>query len=63
MIAAEAFDGKVIPEGWTKEILKAGFAVIHDKVLVIDPFSDHCVVATGSHNLGQKPPTTMMRIL
>ncbi len=54
VIAAEAFDGKVIPAGWQKEILKAGFAIIHDKVLVIDPFSDHCVVATGSHNLGHK---------
>src|SRR5206468_4471074 len=54
VIGAEAFDGKVIPEGWQKEILKAGFAIIHDKILVIDPFSDKCVVATGSHNLGHK---------
>jgi phosphatidylserine/phosphatidylglycerophosphate/cardiolipin synthase-like enzyme len=29
-----------------------GHAVIHDNVLVIDPFSDTCVVVTGSHNLG-----------
>lgn len=54
VIGAEAFDGKVIPKGWQKEILKAGFAIIHDKVLVIDPFSDDCVVITGSHNLGHK---------
>jgi phosphatidylserine/phosphatidylglycerophosphate/cardiolipin synthase-like enzyme len=54
VIGAEAFDGKIIPEGWQKEILKAGFAIIHDKVLVIDPFSDKCVVVTGSHNLGHK---------
>lgn len=54
VIGAEAFDGKIIPEGWQKEILKAGFAIIHDKILVIDPFSDHCVVVTGSHNLGHK---------
>ena len=54
VIGAEAFDGKVIPEGWQKEILKAGFAIIHDKVLVIDPFSDKSVVVTGSHNLGHK---------
>jgi len=54
VIGAEAFDGKVIPEGWTKEILNAGFAIIHDKILVIDPFSKDCVVATGSHNLGHK---------
>jgi phosphatidylserine/phosphatidylglycerophosphate/cardiolipin synthase-like enzyme len=54
VIGAEAFDGKVIPKGWQKEILKAGFAIIHDKILVIDPFSTDCVVATGSHNLGHK---------
>ena len=54
VIGAEAFDGKIIPTGWQKEILKAGFAIIHDKILVIDPFSDNCVVITGSHNLGYK---------
>jgi phosphatidylserine/phosphatidylglycerophosphate/cardiolipin synthase-like enzyme len=54
VIGAEAFDGKIIPEGWQKEILNAGFAIIHDKILVIDPFSDNCVVVTGSHNLGHK---------
>ena len=54
VIGAEAFDGKIIPEGWQKEILNAGFAIIHDKILVIDPFSDDCVVITGSHNLGHK---------
>jgi phosphatidylserine/phosphatidylglycerophosphate/cardiolipin synthase-like enzyme len=26
--------------------------VIHDKILVVDPFTDNCVVVTGSHNLG-----------
>jgi phosphatidylserine/phosphatidylglycerophosphate/cardiolipin synthase-like enzyme len=54
VIGAEAFDGKVIPKGWQQEILNAGFAIIHDKVLVVDPFSDDCVVVTGSHNLGHK---------
>jgi phosphatidylserine/phosphatidylglycerophosphate/cardiolipin synthase-like enzyme len=54
VIGAEAFDGKIIPKGWQKEILNAGFAIIHDKVLVIDPFADNCVVVTGSHNLGHK---------
>jgi len=52
VIGAEALDGKLIPQGWQKEILKAGFAIIHDKVMVIDPFADDCVVITGSHNLG-----------
>jgi phosphatidylserine/phosphatidylglycerophosphate/cardiolipin synthase-like enzyme len=40
---------------WTKELLSAGAAVIHDKIVVIDPMSkDKCVVVTGSHNLGYK---------
>jgi len=54
VIGAEAFDGTVIPKGWQKEILAAGFAIVHDKILVIDPFSDKCVVVTGSHNLGHR---------
>lgn len=54
VIAADALDEKSAPAGWIKEILNAGFAIIHDKVVVIDPFSDDCVVITGSHNLGHK---------
>ncbi|HUB11133.1 MAG TPA: phospholipase D-like domain-containing protein [Acetobacteraceae bacterium] len=53
-------DYRVIPaEGvndpvgvWEKELNKAGFAVTHSKYVVIDPFTDGCVVVTGSHNLG-----------
>jgi phosphatidylserine/phosphatidylglycerophosphate/cardiolipin synthase-like enzyme len=37
---------------WEAEIYKLGHAVIHDKILVIDPFTDKSVVVTGSHNLG-----------
>ena len=54
VIAADALDEKSAPAGWMKEILNAGFAIIHDKVVVIDPFSNDCVVITGSHNLGHK---------
>ena len=39
---------------WEKELAKLGHAVIHDKIVVVDPFSDGCVVVTGSHNLGYK---------
>jgi phosphatidylserine/phosphatidylglycerophosphate/cardiolipin synthase-like enzyme len=39
---------------WEAEIYKVGHAVIHDKILVIDPFTDDSVVVTGSHNLGFK---------
>jgi phosphatidylserine/phosphatidylglycerophosphate/cardiolipin synthase-like enzyme len=37
---------------WENELNSAGHAVIHDKILVVDPFTDNCVVVTGSHNLG-----------
>jgi phosphatidylserine/phosphatidylglycerophosphate/cardiolipin synthase-like enzyme len=37
---------------WEAELAKFGFAIIHNKIVVIDPFSDNCVVVTGSHNLG-----------
>lgn len=37
-----------------KEVLSAGNAIIHDKLIVIDPLSDDCTVIVGSHNLGFK---------
>lgn len=37
---------------WEHELLSAGHAIIHDKIVVVDPFTDDCVVITGSHNLG-----------
>jgi phosphatidylserine/phosphatidylglycerophosphate/cardiolipin synthase-like enzyme len=39
---------------WEAELNQAGHAVIHDKIIVVDPFSDTCVVITGSHNLGYR---------
>jgi phosphatidylserine/phosphatidylglycerophosphate/cardiolipin synthase-like enzyme len=44
--AADAFGA------WEAEMAKFGFAIIHNKIVVIDPFSDNCTVVTGSHNLG-----------
>src|SRR5208282_486310 len=41
---------------WEAELNQAGHAVIHDKIVVVDPFSDTCVVITGSHNLGYTAP-------
>ncbi|HEX6661092.1 MAG TPA: phospholipase D-like domain-containing protein [Sphingomicrobium sp.] len=39
----------------TKEILTTGKAIIHDKIVVIDPLDPkNCVVAFGSHNMGVK---------
>jgi phosphatidylserine/phosphatidylglycerophosphate/cardiolipin synthase-like enzyme len=43
---------------WEKELLTLGYATIHDKVLVIDPFEKDSIVITGSHNLGYKASYT-----
>ena len=48
---------------WEAEIHSAGHAIIHDKIVVIDPFSKDCVVITGSHNQGYGPPITMTKTL
>ncbi len=41
---------------WIPELLKKNnaWAMVHSKVIVLDPFSTHPVVMTGSHNLGPK---------
>jgi phosphatidylserine/phosphatidylglycerophosphate/cardiolipin synthase-like enzyme len=42
---------------WERELLKASpgaHAIIHDKIVVIDPMSADSVVVTGSHNLGYR---------
>ncbi len=37
------------------ELLTAGHAIIHDKIIVIDPLDPvNCTVITGSHNMGYK---------
>lgn len=51
-IAAGAVNKDDAFGAWEAELNKYGFAVIHNKIVVIDPFSDDCVVVTGSHNLG-----------
>ena len=34
--------------------LPEAFAMVHSKVVLIDPFSAHPILLTGSHNLGPK---------
>jgi phosphatidylserine/phosphatidylglycerophosphate/cardiolipin synthase-like enzyme len=42
--------------GWAEETTREqfrsniGFAIIHSKVLLVDPFTDHPTIVTGSHN-------------
>lgn len=45
---------------WEKELKKkqGAFAMIHSKVVVLDPFGHNPVVITGSHNLGPKASGT-----
>ncbi len=38
--------------------LPGTFAMVHSKVVLIDPFGDHPVLLTGSHNLGPKASVT-----
>ena len=54
VVAAQALSATSAPASWIKEMLNVGFAIIHDKIVVIDPFSKKSVVITGSHNLGHK---------
>lgn len=42
---------------WEQELLGASMVNIHSKVIVIDPFGQHPVLMTGSHNLGYKAST------
>ena len=42
---------------WEQELLKSSnfaHAIIHDKIVVIDAYTDNPTVITGSHNLGYK---------
>lgn len=40
--------------GWEDEALGASPVMVHSKVVVLDPWGDHPVLMTGSHNLGFK---------
>src|SRR5262249_28011659 len=51
-----------IPENfafWQKELLKLpkAHAMVHSKVVIIDPYGKNPVVMTGSHNMGPKAST------
>jgi phosphatidylserine/phosphatidylglycerophosphate/cardiolipin synthase-like enzyme len=52
VIHAQGITGNDAFAQWEAELNRAGHAIIHDKIVVVDPFSDNCVVVTGSHNLG-----------
>src|SRR5712691_7406552 len=43
---------------WLPELAGYSMVRVHSKVVVVDPFGDHPVVMTGSHNLGPKASTS-----
>ncbi|MBX9668247.1 MAG: hypothetical protein K2X93_11535 [Candidatus Obscuribacterales bacterium] len=54
IIAADSLETAV--GNWQRELLKLpeAHSIIHDKLVVIDPFGDEPIVILGSHNLGFK---------
>ena len=42
---------------WVPELKQESVAMVHSKVIVLDPFGKHPVVMTGSHNMGFKAST------
>lgn len=54
VVRAAAIEQDDVIGDFERELLKAGNAIIHDKIVVIDPRSPDAVVVMGSHNLGYK---------
>jgi len=54
IVRAAALTKKDIIGQFEAEMLKVGNAIIHDKIVVIDPLSTGGAVVLGSHNLGFK---------
>ncbi|NKJ03798.1 phospholipase D-like domain-containing protein [Rhizobium sp. SG741] len=53
-IPAGAISKEDVFGAWEAEMYIYGHAIIHNKIVVIDPFSNDCTVITGSHNLGYR---------
>ncbi len=54
VVRASALGQNDLMGAFEAELLKAGNAIIHDKIVVIDPLSEDCAVVMGSHNMGFK---------
>ena len=54
VVRASALGVEDIVGDFEKELLTVGQAIIHDKIVVVDPLSEDGFVAMGSHNLGYK---------
>src|SRR5260221_12100539 len=49
--AAALMKGDIVGN-FESELLKVGFAIIHDKIVLLDPVGENGAVILGSHNLG-----------
>jgi len=54
IVRAVALTKDDIVGSFESELLSVGKAIIHDKILLVDPLSDAGVLVVGSHNLGFK---------
>jgi len=54
VVRAVALNKDDVVGAFESELLTIGKAIIHDKIVVIDPLSPDCAVILGSHNLGFK---------
>ena len=54
VVRAVALNKDDVVGSFESELLGVGKAIIHDKIVVIDPLSPDCTVIMGSHNLGFK---------
>jgi hypothetical protein len=54
VVRASALHADDLVGQFEAELLKVGNAIIHDKIVVIDPLLPTCTVIVGSHNLGYK---------
>ena len=56
IVVPKALDRPI--DGWLPELEEFQRAIVHSKVVVLDPFGAHPVVIAGSHNLGREASTT-----
>lgn len=54
IVRAANLTGASIATDFQAEVLTIGHAIVHDKIVIIDPMEDNATVITGSHNLGYK---------
>ncbi|TIP76085.1 MAG: hypothetical protein E5X53_10615 [Mesorhizobium sp.] len=54
VVRAANLTGASVARDFQAEVLTVGHAIVHDKIVIIDPMADNATVIAGSHNLGYK---------